>query len=157
MKRTIYLHVCILLLVAGTVSVHAQASTPERLVKDLYTAHDAGNGPFGANPDRSRVDTFFTPRLGGMLWKELNSKSDEVGAIDGDPLYNAQDMEIKNFKIGKAAINGSNATVPVSFTNFKKKERLTYVLKKVGKDWRVDDIKYSPSDSLSKWLKNPGK
>jgi len=35
-----------------------------QLVRELYTAHDAGNGPFSVPPDRTRIDIFFTRRLG---------------------------------------------------------------------------------------------
>jgi hypothetical protein len=153
MRRTIYFHLSILLLLTGGASVYSQRSMPAQLVRELYTAHDAGNGPFSQPPARARIDMFFTPRLGNLLWKEANNKTGEVGALDGDPLYNAQDMDIRSFKIAKAVINGTTSTVPVSFTNVKKKERLTFVLKRVGKEWKIDDIKYSPSDTLYKWLK----
>jgi len=87
------------------------------------------------------------------VWKEANNKTGEVVALDGDPLYNAQDMDIRNFKIGKAVISGRSASVPVNFTNFDRKERLVFVLKRVATEWKIDDIKYSAKDSLYKWLR----
>ena len=141
------------LFLVGTAHVSAQSSTPTELVNELYTAHDAGNGPFIESPNRERIDMFFTRRLGDLLWKEINNKTGEIGALDGDPLYNAQDMDIRSFKIGKAVISGPAATVPVNFTNLNKKERFVYILKRAGKDWKIDDIKYSAKDSLYKWLK----
>lgn len=153
MKRTTYCHLCILLILGVAAQAYSQRSSPAELVSELYTAHDTANGPFIQPPDRTRIDSFFTRRLGDLLWKEANNKTGEVGALDGDPLYNAQDMDIRSFKIGKAVITGRSATVPVNFTNLKRKERFVFVLKRVAKEWKIDDIKYSASDSLFKWLK----
>ena len=153
MKRTIYFHLCIALLLTAAANAYSQRSSPAQLIRELYTAHDAGNGPFIESQDRGRVDSFFTRRIGDLIWKDINNKSVEVGALDGDPLYNAQDMDIRSFKIGKAVTSGQTATVSVNFTNLNKKERFVYVFKRAGKDWKIDDIKYSAKDSLYKWLK----
>src|SRR5688500_3729284 len=106
MKRKIYSNLCILFVLAASAQAYSQRSSPAQTVRELYTAHDAGNGPFSLPPDRTRIDIFFTRRLGDLVWKEANNKTGEVGALDGDPLYNAQDMDIRNFKIGKAVISG---------------------------------------------------
>lgn len=64
MKRTIYCNLCILLVLAVATQANSQRSGPAQLVRELYTAHDAGNGPFSVPPDRTRIDIFFTRRLG---------------------------------------------------------------------------------------------
>lgn len=89
-----------------------------------------------------------------MIWKDAVKSKGEVGAIDGDPLYNAQDTDIKKFVIGKAFLKGEKATVRVTFTNFGKKQAIDYSLKKTAKGWRIDDIVYDKDNSLRKWLKS---
>lgn len=127
---------------------------PESLVADLYKAHDGKKSPFFQTKDRALVDKYFTKPLADLIWKDANNSSGEVGAIDGDPLYNAQDMEIKNFSIGKGDVKGDTATVIVTFTNYDQKQSLTYSLKTVGNAWKIDNISYGGGDSLMKWLKD---
>ncbi len=132
----------------------AQTGSPQALVADLYKKHDAQKGPFFQKKSRALVDRYFTKMLGDLIWKDATSpSSDEVGALDGDPLYNAQDTEIKHFVIGKGVVKGTSATVPVTFTNFGKKESIKFMLMKVKGAWKIDDIRYSATDTLSSWLK----
>ncbi len=113
--------------------------------------------PFFQTKDRGLVDKFFTKRLGDLIWKDANDSSGEVGAIDADPLYSGQDLEIKNFAVGNAAVKNETATVPVTFTNYGTKQTVTFSLKQIGTAWKIDDIGYGGGDSLMKWLKDVGK
>ncbi|MEO7538791.1 MAG: DUF3828 domain-containing protein [Pyrinomonadaceae bacterium] len=141
--------------VAGTpasAGAESQTASAEALVADLYKQHDAKKSPFFQTKNRALVDKYFTKPLADLIWKDANDSSGEVGAIDGDPLYNAQDMEIKNFAIGKADAKGETAIVPVTFTNFGQKQTLNFALKRVAGAWKIDNIKFSAADSLMKWL-----
>lgn len=130
----------------------SQAATAEALVADLYKQHDARKSPFFQTKNRALVDKYFTKPLADLIWKDATSSKGEVGAIDGDPLYNAQDVEIKNFAVGKGDVKGDTATVPVTFTNFGEKKTVTFTLKKTGEAWKIDNIGYGEGDSLMKWL-----
>ena len=130
-----------------------QAASAAALVADLYKQHDAKKSPFFQTKNRALVDKYFTKQLADLIWKDATTSQGEVGAIDADPLYAGQDLEIKNFAVGKAEINGQSATVPVTFTNYGQKQTLTFALKQVDAAWKIDDIKYSSEDSLLKWLK----
>src|SRR6188768_3554754 len=110
----------------------SQSAAAEALVADLYKQHDAKKSPFFQTKNRALVDKYFTKTLADLIWKDANESSGEVGAIDGDPLYNAQDMEIKNFAIGKAEVKGEAANVPVTFLNFDRKQNLNFALKRVS-------------------------
>ncbi len=132
----------------------AEAVAPEAIVVDLYKQHNAKKSPFFQTKNRALVDKYFTKPLADLIWKDATSSKNEVGAIDGDPLYNTQDMEIKNFAVGKGEIKGDTATVAVTFTNFGQKSTVTYALKQVNGAWKIDDIKYVDGDSLMKWLKD---
>lgn len=131
----------------------SQAAAIEALVADLYKQHDGRKSPFFQTKDRALVDKYFTKPLADLIWKDATNSSGEVGAIDGDPLYNAQDMEIKGFNIGKAEVKGQTATLPVFFANFGTKQIVTFMLKQTGTAWKIDDIDYGDNGSLMKWLK----
>ena len=87
-----------------------------------------------------------------MIWKDAITSKGEVGALDGDPLYDTQDAKIRHFAVGKASIKGDTATVPVTFTNFGKKEKIDFSLKKVKGVWKIDNINYGSGGSLRKWF-----
>ena len=55
-------------------------------------------------------------------------------------MYNAQDMEIKDFKIGKAVISNGTAQVKVSFTNFDRKEEIRFDLGLSKTGWKVSNL-----------------
>jgi len=131
-----------------------ETAKPETLVAELYKQHDAKKSPFFQTKDRALVDKYFVKSTADLIWKDANDSKGEVGALDGDPLYNAQDMEIKNFKTGQGVVKGDKADVPVTFENFGKKNNLTYMLVKSGADWRIEDIKYDDGSSLVKILKD---
>jgi hypothetical protein len=142
---------------AGTpadASAESQSTAAESLVADLYKQHDAKKSPFFQTKNRALVDKYFTKELADLIWKDATSSKGEVGAIDGDPLYNAQDVEIKNFAVGKATMGPDIATVPVTFTNFGDKKTITFSLKMVDNAWKISNIGYAEGDSLLKWLKD---
>jgi hypothetical protein len=139
--------------VSSEAGAEDQSATAQAVVTDLYKQHDSKNSPFFQTKNRSLLDKYFTKELADMIWKDVTSSKGEVGILDGDPLYNAQDMEIKNFSIGRSTVTGDRATVPVSFSNYGKKEALTFDLVRVGGAWKIDNINYGGGESLKKWFK----
>ena len=131
----------------------SQTATAQALVADLYKQHDAKKSPFFQTKNRALVDKYFTKQLADLIWKDATNSSGEVGALDGDPLYNTQDLNLKNFAIGQATVTGASATVPVTFTNSGRKEALTFELKQASGGWRIDNIQYGGGENLLKWLK----
>jgi Protein of unknown function (DUF3828) len=129
--------------------------SPEAVVAALYKQHKKAS-PFFQHRSRALLDKYFDKPLANLLWKDATTVRDEVGALDGDPLYNAQDMEIKNFAIGKAVVNAGSAEVKVTFQNFDRNEVITFdlVMRKPG--WKIADIKYADGTTLAGILKqNP--
>ncbi|MEO6050887.1 MAG: DUF3828 domain-containing protein [Pyrinomonadaceae bacterium] len=122
--------------------------TPEALVADLYKQHNANRSPFFQTKSRARVDKYFTKATADLIWKDAVSSEGEVGALEGDPLYSAQDMKIRNFAIGKAKIKGDSGVVAVTFTNYGKKQTVTFLLQMVNGVWKIDDIKWPEGDSM---------
>jgi len=133
---------------------------PETVVQALYKAHDTQKSPFFQSKDRALVDKFFSKPLADQIWKDATTHTSDIGVIDADPLYNAQDVEIKDFKIGTGQIDEKNekkATVNVTFTNFGKPNTIKFAMSAGSESWKIDDISYSPGDSLLKWFKEADK
>ena len=135
-----------------TPNVAAQTA-PDALVTDLYKQHDAKKSPFFQTKDRALVDKYFVKATADLIWKDAVDSKGEIGALGADPLYNAQDTEIKNFKVGQAEIKGDKAEVPVEFENFGKKNKFIYAFVKESAGWKIEDIKYDDGSSLLKILK----
>lgn len=148
-----------LLTLLSTIIFLCSAAVAQRaVVVDLYKAHDSKTGdPFFETKSRARVDKFFTKSLADLIWNDsvTAQKNNEVGVIDGDPLYNGQDLKIRKLVIGTATVKGPTASVPVTFTNYGKKNKLTFSLKKVGTAWKIDDIDYGDAEvgTLRGWFK----
>ncbi len=119
----------------------ATFAAAEPLIADLYKQHDLNKGPF-RDRKRSVVDKYFAKPLADMIWKNEQRPEGEMGAIDADPLYDAQDTDIKKFSVGKAVVNGSKATVQVTFENYGENKTITYVMARDGDAWKIADIKY---------------
>ena len=127
----------------------ASPKTPDALIADLYQAHKNKRSPFFQRRSRALVDKYFAKSLADMIWKDAHGPKGEVGVIDGDPLYDAQDMEIKNFAIGKSVSeSATKAKVPVTFENFGEKKMLTFMLTKGATGWRINDIDYGGGRTL---------
>ena len=132
----------------------ANRTSPDALVKALYWQHDHKHSPFFQTRSRALLYKYFEKSLADMIWKDAVGSKGEVGAIDGDPLYDAQDMEIKKFAIGKPKYEDMKARVEVSFENFGKKKTLVFVLVEGKTGWRISDIDYGESGTLRGWLKS---
>ena len=131
-----------------------KAATPEALVAQLYKAHDAEKSPFFQDQDRALVDRYFAKELADLMWKDSKESKGELGVIDFDPLYDAQDLEVKNFAIGKAKVDGGKATVVVGFVNLGTKTRITFKLLQQDEAWKIGDIQYTEGHALLKMFKD---
>lgn len=126
---------------------------PDAVVRDLYKTHDKDNGAILDGKSRRLLDKYFDKTLADFIWKDLTTHRDEVGVLDFDPFYNAQDTQIKNFAVGAPKINGDKASVVVRFQNFTRKETLNYQLVRRKAVWKISDIKYTDGTSLLRYFK----
>ncbi len=142
----------------------AVTNTPDALVRSLYDAQKADRGPFFQTKSRALVDKYFTKDLADLIWKDAVSSKGEVGAIDFDPLFAAQDMKITAFVIGKPVFDTAGSgisTVTVSFRNFGKPDNVRFLLEQdAAKNWKITDIRYKDGTMLKGMLtdalKSPG-
>lgn len=127
--------------------------SPNTLVADLYREDNRKHSPFFQTRSRALLYKYFEKSLADMIWKDAVTSKGEVGALDGDPLYDAQDTEIKTFVIGKASYEGGKARVNVTFTNFGQRKSFLFTLVNGRSGWRIYNIEYGEGRSLRGYLK----
>jgi hypothetical protein len=131
-------------------------SFPETTVRELYRAHRNGSGRVFEKQGRKLQQKFFERKLAALIWKNLSETPEgEVGNLDFDPLYNAQDVQIKNFRVGAGVVKGTTATVPVTFVNFDQRVRLVFSLVNTKEGWKVSNIDYGEGSDLVQILSQP--
>ncbi|HUR80883.1 MAG TPA: DUF3828 domain-containing protein [Thermoanaerobaculia bacterium] len=121
---------------------------PDAVVSDLYKAHEADQSPFFQTAHRDRVDRYFEPALADLIWKDAVSSAGEVGAIDFDPLYDAQDVAIANLAVQPAEVTAGSARVLVTFENHGTREQIAYSLAQSAGAWKIADVTYRDGRTL---------
>ena len=133
---------------------------PDVIVRNLYKAHDAQKGPFFDRENRKLAEQYFTKELAGLIVKDAVESQGEVGAYGTDPLYDSQDPQVKNFKIGEVQWGGIKkraddegdegfALVNVTFTDSGKKREIRFGFEQQPeKTWRISEIHYSEGSLL---------
>ncbi len=142
-----------LCLVVQAQSTPTKRLGPETLVDDLYRQHNHKHSPFFQTRSRALLYRYFEKRIADLIWKDAARSRHEVGAIDGDPLYDAQDTEIKKFAIKKPRYEEGRALVDVTFENFGKPQTIIFLVIKGRAGWRIRDIVYSEGRTLGSELR----
>jgi hypothetical protein len=88
-----------------------------------------------------------------LYLKDQSESKGEVGKLDFDPLYDAQDFDIKDFSVALVAEQKDSAEVAASFKNIGTSERIVFLLSNTAQGWRITDIKYSDGRTLKEILK----
>jgi hypothetical protein len=140
--------VLLLTALAAAVSLAGDPS-PKDLVALLYQAHGSKHDPLD---ETALLGRYFDAALLQLYLKDKREAKGEVGRLDGDPLYNAQDMEIKDFSVSAPEMAGGEERVTVNFKNFGKPARVVYMLSQTANGWRISDIRYDDGSSLKKIL-----
>ena len=155
MKFKSFVILSLTLLVCSSVLAQKKAAAvgPEVVVKNLYAAHNGKKSPFFQNKSRALIDKYFTGSLADAIWKEaLDSKPGEVGNLDFDPLYYAQDVHIRRFVVAKA---DKNNVVKVHFLNMGHPQEISFSLRTANtasKVYKIDSIVYSDAEDLESIL-----
>jgi hypothetical protein len=112
-------------------------------IYDIYLDRNADPSGFAERYESG----FMSVRLRDLFAAyEANASQDEVGAIDFDPFINAQDYSISDVTIVSETIDGDRATVVAAFTNFDRRDELTYSLVREDGTWKIDDIESKNGD-----------
>jgi len=134
----------------------AAVESPASLVASLYKIHNKGNGPLFEKKGRPYLNRYFDTRLAQLIWKNVaETPEGEIGNLDFDPLFNAQDLLLSQFKIGEPRIAGQRATLLVSFKNDGRLNKITYSLRKTPAGWRIQNLDYGEGQNLVTILSTP--
>jgi len=129
------------------------ATSPTKVVTDLYRAHKGKDDPLQDPASKKLLGAYFEKELLALYLKDQAESHGEVGKLEFDPLYNAQDFEIKDFSIALVTQKKDSAEVAASFKNMGKNERIVFLLSNTAQGWRITDIKYSDKETLKGILK----
>ena len=159
--RIISLSLTLLFAILG--SLFAQApqrlkptNSPDSVVRELYRVHNNGRGHVFDRKGKKYIYKFFDQKLADLLWKEISETPEgEVGNLDFDPLYNAQDTGITKFQIGKPIVESDKATVLVSFRNFGQLTKVKFEMHDSKERWRISNVLYGDKSDLIKILSPP--
>src|SRR5205823_12637865 len=106
MKRNLLLPLILIALASQQLTAETPKSvahsSPEGLVSDLYKLDDKKQSPFSQTKDHGLVTKYFSEGLTQLIWKDAVKSTGEVGALDVDPLYDAQDFDIKTCSLRKS-------------------------------------------------------
>ena len=131
-------------------------NSPDAVVRELYRLHNNGRGRVFDPKGKKYIYKFFDQKLADLLWKDISETPEgEVGDLDFDPLYNAQDTGITNFQIGKPVIEGDKAAILVTFRNFGKLTRVKFEMHDSKEGWRISNVFYGDKSDLVKILSPP--
>jgi hypothetical protein len=126
------------------------------VVRDLYRVHNNGRGGVFEAKGKKYIYKFFDQKLADLIWKNISETPEgEVGNLDFDPLYNAQDTKITNFLIGKPVVAGNETTVVVSFRNFGQRTTIKFEMVKGTDGWKIGNVVYGGDSDLIKILSAP--
>lgn len=159
--RTTFLSLILLLVIFSPLSASAtqkvqHTNSPDSVVRDLYRIHNDGRGHVFEAKGKKYIYKFFDQKLADLIWKNISETPEgEVGNLDFDPLYNAQDTKITNFQIGKPVMTGDEATVVVSFRNFNQRTTIKFETVKGNDGWKISNVVYGGDSDLIKILSAP--
>lgn len=149
-----------LLCVFSSITVAQRVTAPEVVVRNLYAAQKSPRtDPFFQAKSRARVDKFFAKELGDLIWNDAvaSARTNEVGNLGADPLYNAQDTKITAFRIKRPMYGEGNldlVDVPVTFKNFGKEQTILFRLERdKRRAWKITDIFYPDNEESASSLR----
>jgi hypothetical protein len=131
----------------------SEATSPTKIVSDLYRAHNGKTDPLQYPASKELLGTYFEKGLLSLFLKDQSESQGEVGKLDFDPLYAAQDFKIKDFSVALVAQQKDSAEVAASFKNIGTSEQVVFLLSNTKQGWRISDIKYSDGRTLKAILK----
>ena len=149
--------IAVLVILTGSAAQAAQkvqrANSPDGVLRELYRVHNDGRGGVFEAKGKKYIYKYFDQKLADLIWKNITETPEgEVGNLDFDPLYNAQDTQITNFVVGKPVVKGAEATVLVTFRNFGQRTSIKFEMVNVQGAWRIRDVIYGDNTDLIKLL-----
>jgi len=89
---------------------------------------------------KSLTASWFTTRFIGALQKNAKCWASGKGGPIVSVWFGTQDQDVKNTKIAQTEDSKDKQVVRAEFSNFNKPEQRDFTFKKVGNDWRIDEV-----------------
>jgi hypothetical protein len=129
------------------------AQTPEALVAHLYKEHDGKSDPLKYPESKKLLPNYFYRPLLELYLKDQAESEGEVGKIDFDPLYDAQDFKITDFTVVRLSNKKGAGLVAARFKNMGVDQQVVFAMQSTKNGWRIADIQYKDGRKLRKILK----
>lgn len=143
----------LLLMLCALPVLAAPGDSPQSLLHELYRVHAQGEGPLLDPKATTQREAFFTPGLVAALDNELKrADPEELGNLDFDPFYNAQETDLGEMDIAVPTMRGREINAIVRFANSGAPIEIVYRLIQDPRGWRIDDISYGGGHTLRKTL-----
>jgi hypothetical protein len=131
------------------------AQSAREFVDGIYKSY-VGKNAKGIRIDSARAKKLITPGLMKLIDDDAKSaaKRGDAPELEGDPFIDAQDFEIRSFKVDMKDLGPAKAAATISFENkasAEKNKPVVLDLVKVGDDWRIDDF-HGSVGSVRKYL-----
>ena len=143
-------------IVGGFASVLGQTSGingGQDLVAQLYKEHSGKLEPLQYPASKKLLQNYFYKPLLDLYLKDQEESKGEVGKIDFDPLYDAQDVQVTDFHLVLLNNKKGSAHVAARFKNMGVNQEVVFALQTTKAGWRIADIQYKDGRSLRKILK----
>src|SRR5436305_15208257 len=102
------------LLTLTAATTFAGELSPKDVVAQLYQTHRSKHDPLD---ETQLLGRYFDAELLKLYLKDKREAKGEVGRLDGDPLYNAQEIEIRDFSISAPERTGGQTPGTARFKN----------------------------------------
>ena len=130
------------------------AEDPKDFVTAIYQSY-VGKDARGIGVNSARAREVITPSLMKLIDTEAKAAKarSQPSRLDSDPFIDAQDFDIKSFKVEVQEVGRARAVATVTFRNEAAAEDapIILVLVKIGDGWRIDDFR-GGGRSLRKYL-----
>lgn len=157
--RTLIFLLILLLVILSPASARQRVqhtNSPDSVVRELYRIHNDGKGHVFEAKGKKYLYKYFDQKLADLIWRNISETPEgEVGNLDFDPLYNAQDTKITNFVVGKPVMTGDETTVVVSFRNFSQRTTIKFEMVNGKNGWKIRNVVYGGDSDLIKILSAP--
>jgi hypothetical protein len=155
MNRTL-VFIAAVVMAGAFISAQGQTSEPNNgqdLVARLYKEHTGKSDPLQSPASKKLLQEYFYKPLLDLYLKDQQQSKGEVGKIDFDPLYDAQDIEVTDFNVVVLNNQKDSPSVAARFKNLGVEQEVVFTLKTTKAGWRIADIRYKDGRSLLKILR----
>lgn len=150
-RRAAVLGLAVLLAVPASPAQVAEPASAKAFVEAVYKHYSGDSKDASGIPldGATAVRRYFTPALAAMILKDRAAakKRDDLPSLDGDAFVGHQDWDIANLAIDVQE-TGDQATATLRFTDLGDPETVVLSLRKIGKEWRIDDVRYADASTL---------